>query len=115
MSSDINDILEVSENNQDNVKKTYTNKYAGALGAFAAIELISSIILSIYILINYGTIEVTGRYWNPTITETELNPIGIGLGIGVLLQGIVIYVILSALKVMAEDIADIKNLSSKDY
>ena len=112
MSSDINDILEVSENNQDNVKKTYTNKYAGALGAFAAIELISSIILSIYILINYGTIEVTGRYWNPT---TELNPIGIGLGIGVLLQGIVIYVILSALKVMAEDIADIKNLSSKDY
>lgn len=117
MNSDLDDILEV-DNNQNNTNKNknlpkYQNKYAGTLGVFANIELISSIILSIYIWVNYGTIEVvSGTYF--TFIDTEINPLGIGLGFGVLIQGIVIYVILSALKIMAEDIADVKNQSNKD-
>ena len=110
---------EIVNSNQDNVKETnnnpipYQNKYVGALETFAVLELIGSIITSIYIWANYATIEVSyGIYY--TFTKTEVNPIGIGLGIGVLVQGIVIYIILSALKVMAEDIADIKNLSDKN-
>lgn len=109
---------EVINSNQNNVKEThnspslYQNKYAGTLGAFAIIELISSIVLAIYIWAKYGTIEITSGYFY-SFTETEINPLGIGLGFGILIQGIVIYVILSALKVMAEDIADIKNLSGK--
>lgn len=109
MGSDLNDILEVNDDKQDNKVSLYENKYAGALGAFAIIELISSIILAIYIWVNYGTVNV-GMYY----TVTEPNPIGIGLGIGVLLQGIIIYVILSALKVMGNDVADIKNLLNKN-
>lgn len=91
----------------------YRNKYADALGIFAAIELIGSIISAIYIWTNYGTVEVSkGAYY--TYTSTETNPLGVGLGFGVLFQGIVIFVILSALKTMAGDIVEIKNLSNRN-
>ena len=45
---------EIVNSNQDNVKETnnnpipYQNKYVGALGTFAVLELIGSIITSIY-------------------------------------------------------------------
>ena len=70
----------------------YQNKYANILGILAIIELVASIILAMYIWANSG----------------------VGLGFGILIQGIVVFVILSTLKTMAEDIADIKNLLNKN-
>ncbi len=108
MSSNLNDILEVNENQNDNNLVQYQNPYSKALGAFAIIELISSIIMALYIWSTYGSINV-GIYY----PVKEANPFAIGLGIGVIVQGVIIFIVISALKVMADDIAYIKGLSEK--
>lgn len=38
-----------------------------------------------------------------------MNPIGVGIGAGVLAQGVVFFILLSGVKVMAEDVAELKN------
>lgn len=97
-----------STNSTSITNQPYENKYSKPLGILAYIQLISSIIGSIYIWSEYGTIELSmGNFF--TYTEKVVNPVGIGLGFGVLFQGIVFFILLSALKVMSEDIAQLRN------
>jgi hypothetical protein len=87
--------------------QSYVNKYSKPLGILAIIELVSSIIAAIFIWVEYGTMEISiGRL--DMFTETVTNPIGIGLGFGVLFQGIVFFILLSALKIMSEDISRLR-------
>ncbi|SFN71946.1 hypothetical protein [Proteiniclasticum ruminis] len=66
---------------------THKNKYSKYLGVIAIIELISSIFLGFYIWVEFN----------------------FGLGFAIIFQGIVFFILLSALEIMAEDIAHIRN------
>lgn len=86
----------------------YKNKYSKYLGIIAMIELISSIIASFYIWVEYGMTEIPNSVLSYYYSEKVINPIGIGLGFGVLFQGIVFFILLSALEIMSEDIARLR-------
>jgi len=77
---------------------------------FSWIYLICSVIVSIYILFNYGTTEqVSFRR-----TETVYSPIGVGLAIGILLQGILGRALLIITASIAENLITIKNNSKPE-
>lgn len=101
---------EIVEKKSGDIAKVplYTNKFVEAMNVIAWIELIASAIMAIYIWVNYGTIEYTSGYYY-SFTTTEMNPIGVGIGAGVLAQGVVFFILLSGVKVMAEDVAELKN------
>lgn len=87
--------------------KNYQNEHAKQLNIIAIIELVASVAMAIFVWYNYGTMDVSyGTYY--TYSETVMNPLGVSAGTVVLVQGIIFYLVISALASMAEDIDTIK-------
>lgn len=88
------------------------NKYSGPVNFIAWANLIVSALFGIYILSEYGSMEVvTGTYYR--YTETVLNPIGVGMGVGIIAQGVIVFVLLKIIQTMADDVAALKNVQVK--
>lgn len=103
--------MEMNERKQSE-QAPYENKYVNALDMIASIELVFSTLFGLYILFKYSKVEVmSSRYGR--FTDTVWNGAGIGVGIGLIIQGIVIYVVLSTIKVIAEDVSEVKRTMVK--
>lgn len=87
-----------------NPEKPYRNKYSNALHIIAVSELLCSIIVAFYIWIKFGTVDI-GLYYTDQVT----NPFGIAIGFGVLFQGIIFFILISAVRVIADDVSEMKH------
>jgi hypothetical protein len=83
-----------------------TTESIQALKFFAWLDLVAGIVGSIFIWVNYSKTTVPGYY-----SVSEINPVGIGLGIAALVQGIFCCVLFLVIAQMAENIIVIKTNS----
>jgi ribosomal protein L40E len=79
----------------------------GALRFFAWLDLVAGIIGAIVIWANFGSVEVP-IFAGSTVTRVQANPVGISLGIAVLLQGIFLCAFFLVVAGAAEDVAAIR-------
>ena len=98
-------ILPIEKKSFDNQQPYEIPASVKALKAFAFLDLIASIIISIYIFAN-STIEIS-------YSEKITNPIAIGLGLGILIQGIMVCTLFFVIANIAENIIVIKQNSNK--
>ncbi len=97
---------------RNNIPSEYRTEAISVLRFFAWLDLVFGIICSIVIWVNYGSTEVFNKYYYST--SNVANPIGIGLGIGVLMQGIFLCAFFLVVASMAENLSAIrKNTESK--
>lgn len=79
-----------------------------ALRFFAWLDLIAGIVFSIIIWSKFSTSEIsTGFYTSRTATLS--NPVAIGIGIAVLLQGIFVWALFLVLSSIAQNLITIRN------
>lgn len=69
----------------------------------AWVYLIASVVFAVFILVNYSTIEEP--YLSGNFSRSVPNPIGVGAGIGVLFQGLIIYCLVMLTARIAENTA----------
>ena len=84
-----------------------------ALRIFAWIDLVVGIIGAIVIWVNFGSVEVP-IFAGSTVTGDQANPIGIGLGIAILAQGIFLFTLFLVVAGAAEDVEAIRKKVNLD-
>ncbi|WP_066495709.1 hypothetical protein [Abyssisolibacter fermentans] len=116
--SDLDKILETSDEtlsteseDKSRIENSSTNNnhynYADTLKTFSTVVFILSIIIALIVFYKFGFIK-TSYY------STEINPIGIGVSLGIFAQGLLICLFASVVHRLTRDIIDIKsNTQSK--
>ncbi|MEJ8553126.1 hypothetical protein [Tepidibacter sp. Z1-5] len=104
--------MQMEQSEQQEITNTITtpsSKGKGSIDAlrmFGIVELICSIIVAIIIFAQIGTTE--GYY------RDEINPIGLGASLTILIQGVLFYLVTSVLCNIGEDVIIIKNKLNKE-
>ncbi len=78
-----------------------------ALRFFAWLDLIAGIVFAIIIWAKFATSEIGAGYYSRA--ETITNPIAIGIGIAVLLQGIFVWALFLVLSSIAQNLIAIRD------
>lgn len=90
-----------------NETATYTDDFGisnlKVLKAFAWIYIVVGIISAMVVWSNFGQMEVSAGIYS-TYTTTEANPIGIGIGFGILAQSIVFGTLMLAVGKIGENV-----------
>ena len=86
-------------------KDAQRNGLVGALKFFAWLDLISSICGAIWIWSQFSKLTTSDVFGFP---GTTINPVGIGIGIGILFQGILGFVLFLTVASIAENVIEIR-------
>lgn len=104
-----NDAIDDSDS-QNNPTSSFANYQIpiaiGVLKFFAWLNLIASSFISVYIWKEFSTTPVSDRLYS--YGKTISNPVAIGLGIGILLQGIFVCAFFLVVAIIAENVIAIR-------